>query len=234
VCSWIGAAGSHSRTMMHGAKRVAFVAERYDRHIGERGILRIHQEDMCQALGCPPTKKYENDGGPGVTRIVDLLRENSSAPRDDVQTFIDAVAFNWLIGGTDAHAKNYSMLIGTAGRVRLAPIYDVASILPYDEYDPMKIRLAMKLGGSYRICDISARSWEKLSAELRLDQEQVARRICAMSAKLPGEAKAIRGRLDAVGMRHPILDRLTERLCHRADQCERLFSGIERATQVGE
>ncbi|MFX5693309.1 HipA domain-containing protein, partial [Acinetobacter baumannii] len=81
----------------------------------------------------PPTHKYENEGGPGVSAIAGLLRENSRAPAEDVQTFLDAVALNWLIGGTDAHAKNYSILIGAAGRVRLAPLYDVASILPYDD-----------------------------------------------------------------------------------------------------
>jgi Uncharacterized protein related to capsule biosynthesis enzymes len=84
-------------------------------------------------------------------------------PGEDVQVFVDAVALNWLIGGTDAHAKNYSILIGAAGRVRLAPFYDVASILPYRDFDPMRAKLAMKLGGKYRLRDISARDWEKLA-----------------------------------------------------------------------
>lgn len=213
-----------SSTVTHFGDEVAFVAERYDRRIIDRRIVRIHQEDMCQALGVPPTKKYENESGPSVSRIVEFLRENSGAPREDIQTFIDAVAYNWLVGGTDAHAKNYSILIGAGGRVRLAPLYDLASILPYDEFDLLKLKLAMKLGGKYRIRDISARSWEKLSEELRLDKKEVARRVREMAGKLPVEAQAIRKGLEASGMKHPVLDRLTERLSAHAEKCERSFA----------
>jgi serine/threonine-protein kinase HipA len=223
-----------SSMVMHFRDQVAFVAERYDRGVTARGVLRIHQEDMCQALGYPPTRKYENDGGPGVAQIVDFLRRNSSAPREDVQTFIDAIAFNWLIGGTDAHAKNYSILIGTRGRVRLAPLYDVASILPYDEYAPMKIRLAMKLGGTYRMRDIGVRSWEKLGEELRLDKKAIAQRVRTMASKLPDEAEGIRRHLEETGISHPILDRLTQRLCERAQKCESLFAGSDGGTLESE
>jgi serine/threonine-protein kinase HipA len=104
--------------------------------------------DMCQALGLHPTRKYESDGGPGVRRIVELLREQSSSPDEDVQSFLDAIAFNWLIAGTDAHAKNYSLLLGQNGVVRLAPLYDLASILPYPAVDMSKVKLAMKIGGT--------------------------------------------------------------------------------------
>ncbi|MCV0381720.1 type II toxin-antitoxin system HipA family toxin [Nitratireductor sp.] len=212
-----------SSTVTQFDDEVAFVVERYDRRVTERGILRIHQEDMCQALGVPPTMKYENEGGPSVSRIVDLLRENSSVPRDDAETFIDAIAFNWLVGGTDAHAKNYSILIGTGGRVRLAPLYDVASILPYEQFDPMKIRLAMKLGGKYRIRDISARSWDKLSDELRLNKDEVAQRVCNMASRIPDQSENIRAQLKESGMNHPIVDRMAETLQAHAAKCERIF-----------
>ena len=159
-----------------------------------------------------------------MRRIVDFLRENSGSPREDIQTFIDAVAYNWLIGGTDAHAKNYSILIGAGGRVRLAPLYDLASLLPYDELDPLKLKLAMKLGSKYRIRDINARSWEKLSEDLRLDKKEVARRVCEMASKLPVEARAIRKRLEESGIKHPVLDRLTDRLSAHAEKCARSFA----------
>jgi len=213
-----------SSTVMHFGDEVAFVVERYDRRIIDRRIVRIHQEDMCQAFGVPPARKYENEGGPSVRRIVDFLRENSGSPREDIQTFIDAVAYNWLIGGTDAHAKNYSILIGAGGRVRLAPLYDLASLLPYDELDPLKLKLAMKLGSKYRIRDINARSWEKLSEDLRLDKKEVARRVCEMASKLPVEARAIRKRLEESGIKHPVLDRLTDRLSAHAEKCARSFA----------
>jgi serine/threonine-protein kinase HipA len=213
-----------SSTVTRFGDEVAFVVERYDRRVIDGRIVRIHQEDICQAFGVPPARKYENEGGPSISRIVDFLRENSGVPREDVDTFIDAVAYNWLVGGTDAHAKNYSILIGAGGRVRLAPLYDLASILPYEKFDPLKLKLAMKLGGKYRLRDISARSWEKLAEELRLDKKEVARRVCEMAGKLPVEAQAIRKTLEESGMKHPVLDRLAERLSAHAEKCERLFA----------
>jgi hypothetical protein len=69
-------------------------------------------DDMDFVLEGPlPTNKHESDGGPGVRTITDLLREQSSNPEGDVQSFVDAIAFNWLIAGTDAHAKNYALLL---------------------------------------------------------------------------------------------------------------------------
>src|ERR1035437_9306060 len=106
---------------------------------------------MCQALGLHPTRKYESDGGPGARKIAELLREQSSNPEEDMQSFVDANIFNWLIAGTDAHAKNYALLLGGGGAVRLAPVYDLASILPYQTVDLQKAKLAMKIGGEYRL-----------------------------------------------------------------------------------
>jgi serine/threonine-protein kinase HipA len=95
-----------------------------------------------------------------VRMAVELLRTFSGRPQEDVQRFVDAPAFNWLIAGTDAHAKNYSLLIGAEGRARLAPLYDIASILPYD-FDMQKVRLAMKVGGIYRLRDVGPHQWRK-------------------------------------------------------------------------
>jgi serine/threonine-protein kinase HipA len=211
-------------TVMRFEDEVVFVVDRYDRQATEGGVIRIHQEDMCQALGVPPTHKYENEGGPGVAQIVHLLRENSGAPGEDVQTFIDAVSLSWLIGGTDAHAKNYSILIGAAGRVRLAPFYDVASILPYNDFDPMRAKLAMKLGGKYRLRGISARDWERLADELGLKQNAVSERVLAMAEALPAAADGVRRQMREAGMAHGIVDRLVDRLSEHAARCARLFA----------
>jgi serine/threonine-protein kinase HipA len=109
-------------------KEIAIAVERYDRRrLGNR-VMRVHQEDVCQALAILPTRKYQNEGGPGVSTVVELLRTHSSAREEDIRSFVDAVGFNWLIAGTDAHAKNYSLLIAGGPRVRLAPLYDLASV----------------------------------------------------------------------------------------------------------
>jgi serine/threonine-protein kinase HipA len=155
---------------------------------------------------------------------VEILRESSSVPKEDVRTFLDAIAFNWLIGGTDAHAKNYSILIGAGGRVRLAPLYDVASILPYDDFDPMRIKLAMKLGGKYRFRDISARSWEKLSEDIGVDKDDMASRVQEMAKALPDAAEDIRRDMQAGKMKHELVDRLADRLQAHAEKCARSFA----------
>ena len=98
--------------IMHFQNEIAIVVERYDRLRTEAGIRRVHQEEICQALAILPTQKYQNEGGPGIDDIVQLLRTHSGEPREDLDTFIDPIAFSWLIVGTDAHAKNYALLIG--------------------------------------------------------------------------------------------------------------------------
>lgn len=202
---------------------IAFVVERYDRLTTPAGISRIHQEDMCQAVGVPPMRKYENEGGPGVLRIVDLLRETSSAPEDDSRTFLDAIALNWLIGGTDAHAKNYSLLIAGGSRVRLAPLYDVASILPYD-FDAQRIRLAMKIGDKYRIRDVTARSWEKLSEALGLDAGEVESQVSDLARRIAQTVATIGDNMRGAGMDHQIVERLVERIGVHASKSAALFT----------
>ena len=202
---------------------IAIVVERYDRARAAGEWLRVHQEDMCQALGLHPTLKYENDGGPGIQRIVALLREQSSSPDDDVQSFLDASAFNWLIAGTDAHAKNYSLLLGQNGVVRFAPLYDLASILPYPSVAISRVKLAMKIGGEYRLGNIGVRQWKRLAVELRLDEAKLIDRIRTMAQAMPDQASTIQKQLEAEGLSHLTITRLSRRLKARAVACQRLL-----------
>ena len=137
-----------------------------------------------------------------------------------MQRFVDALAFNWLIGGTDAHAKNYSLLIGAEGRARLAPLYDIASILPY-EFDVQKVRLAMKVGGTYRLRDVGAQQWRKLAADLRLNPDALLQRIRALAVMLPDHLADIRQAAETEGLDHPLMTRLSDALSDRAPSCIR-------------
>ncbi len=204
----------------------AIVVERYDRVRRADSIRRIHQEDMCQVLGLPPTKKYQNEGGPGCAQLSEAIRTHSGEPGDDAWTFARAIMLNWIIGGTDAHAKNYSMLISAGGRARLAPLYDVASTLPYD-FDPRKLKMANKIGGKYRLAEVYARQWTKLATELRLASARVLDMGKTMAETLPAALAQSVEDARANGLDHPILPRMVEVLNARSKHCARVLGAAE-------
>lgn len=196
-------------------------AEVLSRVVIEHPILRLHQEDLCQAMGIHPTQKYQNEGGPTPKSIADLLRLHSTRPEEDVRAFFDALVFNWLIGGTDGHAKNYALLHAAGGRVRLAPLYDMASALPYPDMNPHALKLAMKVGSEYKMHNIHARHWRDLALELRLDPEQAQARVIAMAVELPDQVVAVWRKAQEEGLEHPIMDRLAGLLTDWARVCQR-------------
>ncbi|MDH2357005.1 type II toxin-antitoxin system HipA family toxin [Bradyrhizobium sp. SSUT112] len=211
--------------VMHFGKEIAIVIERYDRQFSGNEIVRVHQEDICQALGILPTMKYQNDGGPSPADVIELLRTYSTDRVADVDTFVDALGFNWLIAGTDAHAKNYSLLLAGGPHVRLAPLYDIASILPYDDVDLQKIKLAMKIGGDYKLSQIGLRDWQKFARETRLDPDKVIAGLISMAEQLPDIVAAVRKQAQKDGLDNAIIARLAEHLIARAKQCRRLLGG---------
>src|SRR4029077_2162887 len=152
---------------------VAIVVERYDRLRTPTGLARVHQEDVCQALAVHPGSKDASDGAPGAFAIIELLRERSRRPAEDIDVFVQALVFNWAIGGTDAPPKSHSLLMGEEGIARLAPLYDLASALPYARTQIQKLRMAMKIGGKYRMRDIGPHQWGKFAREARLDEQMV-------------------------------------------------------------
>lgn len=122
---------------------VAIVVGRYDRRIGPNDVQRLHQEDLCQALDRHPRDKFEELGGPSAPTVADKL---GTLDGDSVRRFFEALVFNWVVGGTDAHAKNYSLLL-LPGVQALAPMYDLISALPYAWPDDLdRVRLVMRAG----------------------------------------------------------------------------------------
>ncbi len=129
----------------------ALVVERYDRHLGTDGLVhRDHQEDLCQALAIPPEKKYQHlFGGPGVGSVGELIRlrvpaQNRLAIARD---FLALVTLNIAMVNTDAHAKNYSLML-RGDAVALAPAYDVLSIALYTDRDEPGIRWPSRCGSA--------------------------------------------------------------------------------------
>jgi serine/threonine-protein kinase HipA len=212
--------------IMYFEDEIAIVVERYDRIATGARLLRVHQEDTCQALALPPTRKYQSEGGPGVAAIFDLLQTTSSNSEEDTRSFLDSVAYNWIIAGTDAHAKNYAVLLAAGGQVRLAPLYDLASVLPYSDFDPHRIELAMKLGGEYRLLSIGLRQWQKLAKEVLLDPDEVIHRVVAIADAIPDRVAEVSRKLKKEGLTHAILPRLEKQLIARASQCRKLFPAV--------
>lgn len=205
--------------VLHVGNEIAISVERYDRVFSGNNIVRVHQEDMCQALGLPPTRKYQNEGGPSVADLAGLIRLYSSARDEDLGRFVDAVLFNFLIVGTDAHAKNYSLLLGASGQVRLAPLYDVASILPYDAYDLHKVKLSMKIGGEYGVLDIRRRHIERLAKDVKLPADAVMARLATLAERLPDAASDAARQATEDGLTSHIIERLVARMAKRASAC---------------
>jgi serine/threonine-protein kinase HipA len=189
------------------------VVDRYDRlppPPGSPFVQRIHQEDMCQALGLMPGKKYQEEGGPGIAQIVNLIRRVSSDPDTDVDRFLQANMFNWLIGGTDAHAKNYSLLIGAGDEIRLAPLYDVSSQLPYP--DLIAQRLSMKIGDNYDIAHIDVADWRKLARACAIAEDRVLAMLDEMARALPDHISAARKQAVMAGLSKKVVGPLTAQL----------------------
>jgi serine/threonine-protein kinase HipA len=193
------------------------VVERYDRLPPREGasiVQRIHQEDLCQALGLMPGKKYQEEGGPGIAQVVTLLRRASSDPGVDVDRFLRANMFNWLIGGTDAHAKNYSLLIGAGDEIRLAPLYDLSSQLPYP--DLIDQRAAMKIGDHHDFRRVGIADWRKLARACAIEEERVVALLTDMARALPDEISAARDQALTDGLSEGSVEPLAQQLIRHA------------------
>lgn len=142
------------------------VVRRYDRvHRNDRW-QRVHQEDMCQAMAIWPGQKYESQGGPGAAAVANLIHDRSQRPEEDTRRFAQALVFNWLICGTDAHARNYSMLL-SGDAVRLAPLYDVNSHLAYS--DGSGNDLSMSVNQKFRASRMTADDWSRFAPVLHVE-----------------------------------------------------------------
>jgi serine/threonine-protein kinase HipA len=200
----------------------AIIVDRYDRLPADGRLIRIHQEDMCQALGTNPARKYQNEGGPGPREIAHLFRDvmPPGVADEAVWRFFDALVWNWLIAGTDAHAKNYSLLL--SGReVRLAPLYDVASALPYGVHE-RKLRFAMKLGGDYRVYTYH-NTWKGAAQDLGVDADHALDRVLRLTERVSAAFAEAAATPEVAALRRPLPSRLVNLVSERAQRCQALL-----------
>jgi serine/threonine-protein kinase HipA len=163
------------------------LVKRYDRKYSNKlptDIIRLHQEDFCQALGIPSKNKYQNEQGPSLKHCFDLLRLVSTQPVIELGRLLNAVIFNYLIGNCDAHGKNFSLLYRNG--VELAPLYDLICTIYYKD---LERKMAMKIGGEYKIDNITLLNFDMLAEEAGFAKSAIHVRIRqvidAMLAALP-------------------------------------------------
>jgi serine/threonine-protein kinase HipA len=215
----IPAASSHVQRF---GDEVAIVVQRFDRRPDGNGMVRVHQEDTCQALGMPPERKYQQQGGPGFAEMVDLARTHSADPDADLQRILSAAAVNWIIAGTDAHAKNYSWFLTTGDQVLMTPLYDLISALPYYPIDN-QLRLAMPIGGETRIVHVRRSQWERFAAVLGANPDQVVEYVRGLVQAVPAALTQVVNAAAADGLDAGVLERLEADIHANAERCSLLI-----------
>lgn len=204
-------------------EHTVFVSVRYDRFVLPDGkLIRLHQEDICQALGIHPSEKYESDGGPGIAAIMQLLLSAKDG-RIARERFMDAILFNYLIMGTDAHAKNYSLIYGRDGDFTLAPLYDLSSYLPYVS-QRKDMRLAMRIGKDYKDQSILKSNFVQLCKQCNYPEVRLIAQANAMIESMQLEVPKLKLELTEQGFWNVTLARLSDLLLERAEKAAVLFS----------
>jgi serine/threonine-protein kinase HipA len=200
--------------------QVALAVERYDRERRGGVVHRLHQEDISQALGVNPRLKYASEGAPGIAEVVSLLRDQSSNGLEDVYRFLRAVAFNWVIGGTDAHPRNYSVLIAARGQVTLAPLYDLASalLLPTRTKVP-ELPFAMAVAERKTLGAIDRVAWEEQARRVRLNPGGVVNEIEDLLERVAGALPQVADTAASSGIDEAFVDLFVARTRARGVAC---------------
>jgi serine/threonine-protein kinase HipA len=204
----------HATTGQAG-RRTYLLVQRYDRTgVGDRW-RRLHQEDFCQALGKLPSAKYESNyiglGGPSLTDMFELTRRH--LPSTDLLRLLDMVVLHVLVCNTDAHAKNYAIMIKGNG-ASLAPMYDV---MCGEVWENVTKNLAQKIGGTGRGDALTARHWRQFARDCGLNPGQVLERIRTLAEAARAEAPAAASEVAAMPAgSHPVLEQAQQAVERRA------------------
>jgi serine/threonine-protein kinase HipA len=204
--------------------RRVLVVERFDRRwTGDQRLLRLPQEDCCQALSVPPTLKYQADGGPGMTDILQLLK-GSDEPESDRRNFMKAQIVFWLLGATDGHAKNFSIFLSSGGRFRMTPLYDVMSAQPAVDagqmrHNKMKMALAAGRNRHYAIETVMPRHFIQTAEAAGIPADMTKAIMSELAERVPVALETTRQGLPPA-FSEPILNSISTGVLHRARQLE--------------
>ena len=192
------------------------ITERYDRFLSNDGeVLRAHQEDFCQALGYGYEKKYQEDGGPSFAQCFGMLRDVSSDPATDLPHLLRWQIFNVLVGNSDGHAKNLSLLYTATGETRLAPFYDLVCTRAIERIDH---HLALSVGNERNPGVIVKRHWENMASQCDIRPRYLLNLIGEIAVRLLENLISTRAFFEDQFGEYPALQRI-ERVVTK--QCQR-------------
>ncbi len=191
-----------SAQMRYTASEPFLLIERYDRKWQGEDIVRLHQEDLCQALSIPPENKYEREGGPGISACLDEIQKDSVRPIADRIAFLNTVIFNYLIGNADSHGKNFSFL-HEQGKPRLAPAYDLISTAVYSD---LSSKMAMKIGSKYEPHDVHLRHWHRLVFDSATARKAMEKTLAAIARKTLTHAAQLQADLKKDNITSPVIE----------------------------
>jgi serine/threonine-protein kinase HipA len=199
LCAGFGLAAANAE-VRHFDNKPVIVVERFDRRWQDGVLYRLPQEDLCQALGVSPSRKYESDGGPGILAVLEFLNQAAN-PRADRLAFFKAQIIFWLLAAIDGHAKNFSIFLSPGG-FTLTPMYDVMSAAPYSELTPQKIKLAMAIGGNrhYRVQEIVPRHFHQMGRAAGFAEADIDEMFDDMEGVLGGVLENAAVAADEAGM----------------------------------
>ena len=193
--------------------------KRYDRLCNkQREIVRLHQEDFCQALGYGHEKKYQEEGGPSFAQCYQLLQQSSSDPANDLQHLLRWQIFNVLAGNSDGHAKNLSLLYLGNNEIRLAPFYDLVCTRAINRID---YHLAFSVGGERNPAVVTKRHWEGLAQECDLRPQYLLNLLSEMATLLLDRLAAVKTVFEDQFGAYPALQRIEQvviKQCQRAEK----------------
>jgi serine/threonine-protein kinase HipA len=207
-------------------ERTFLLTKRYDRRKVESRWRRLHQEDFCQALGKPPSAKYEFNRtgicGPTLKDMFEVARRYM--PATDIIRLLDLIVLNVLVCNTDAHAKNYSIMIRSGG-ASLAPMYDV---ICGEVWGDITKNLAQTIARESRGDRLTGRDWQRFASECGLNPKQVLDRVGALAKSVISEGPAAESEVAAMPAgRHEILVRTREAVERRARTLLALLPEVE-------
>ena len=193
--------------------------ERYDRHPLENGqIMRLHQEDFCQALGFGHERKYQEDGGPTFADCYQLVQDISIDPANDVQHLLRWQAFNVLAGNSDGHAKNLSLLHQANGEIRLAPFYDLVCTRAVERID---YHLAFSVGDERNPGIVTLKHWDTLANQCGLRPQFLRNQVLDVAHGLLENLRPVRENFENLYGEYAALQRVEQIV---TKQCQRTIN----------